>query len=119
MKLRKVSLSVGAAVIVGAGVALSVTHGANAQVARARRAAGPAAATIAGRAFPGRFGSAVPSVSVAPGKILNATAGYQLVKSNFYNTATSANWSGYVTPESAGTYNESLDRIQGPGRVMR
>jgi hypothetical protein len=114
MKLRKVSLSVGAAVIIGAGVALSVTHGANAQVGSDTTSTSTAAATIARSAFPGRFGSAVPSVSVAPGKILNATAGYKLVKSNFYNPATSANWSGYVTPESAGTYNDASTGFKVP-----
>src|ERR1700733_12880703 len=114
MKFRKISLSVSAAVLAGAGVALVAPYAATARVVQGTAAASPTTATTGTAGFPGRFASAVPSVSVAPGKLLNGPRGFQLVKTNFYNTATSGNWSGYVTSASSGTYDESQTQFTVP-----
>jgi hypothetical protein len=114
MKFRKISLSVSAAVLAGAGVALVAPYAATAQVVQDTAAASPTTVTTGTAGFPGRFASAVPSASVAPGKILNGPSGFQLVKTNFYNTATSGNWSGYVTSASSGTYDESQTQFTVP-----
>jgi len=114
MKFRKISLSVSTAVLIGAGVTLGAAHAATAGVTKDTATTSPTTVTTGTAGFPGRFASAVPSVSVAPGKILNETTGYKLVKSEFYNTETSANWSGYVTSASSGTYDESQTQFTVP-----
>ncbi len=113
MKFHKISLSVGAAVLIAAGVTLGAHSAANAAVFQNRAAvSAPAAAAATG--FPGRYASAVPSASVAAGKILNESTGYRLKPTDFYNTATSANWSGYVTSTSSGTYDETQTEFTVP-----
>ncbi|MGD0705311.1 MAG: G1 family glutamic endopeptidase [Trebonia sp.] len=96
-----------AAVLIGAGATLGASHAATAGVIQGTAAASATTVTTGAAGFPGRFASAVPSVSVAPGKILDESTGYKLVKSKFYNSDTSGNWSGYVTSASSGTYDES------------
>jgi Peptidase A4 family len=110
MKYRKVSLSVGAAVLIGAGVTLGAPFAASAKVAQ-----DPATTLKTGTAgVPVRFASAVPSASVTSGKILNETAGDTLIPTNLYNTATSGNWSGYITAGSSGAYDEADAKFKVP-----